>query len=54
MHMLLIHQYFLEDDAGGGSRWNEMSRFWVKDGHLVTVIAGDVHYMSDKPGNKRR
>lgn len=50
--MLLIHQYFLEDDAGGGSRWNEMVRFWVKDGHLVTVIAGDVHYMSEKPGSK--
>ncbi|WP_342084620.1 glycosyltransferase family 4 protein [Dyadobacter sp. OTU695] len=51
MQILLIHQYFLEDDAGGGSRWNEMARFWVKEGHLVTVIAGDVHYMSEKPGN---
>ncbi|SEI87454.1 Glycosyltransferase involved in cell wall bisynthesis [Dyadobacter sp. SG02] len=50
MHILLIHQYFLEDNAGGGSRWNEMARVWVKEGHSVTVIAGDVHYMSEKTG----
>jgi glycosyltransferase involved in cell wall biosynthesis len=49
MHILLIHQYFLEDNAGGGSRWNEMARIWVQEGHLVTVIAGDAHYMSGKP-----
>jgi glycosyltransferase involved in cell wall biosynthesis len=51
MHILLIHQYFLEDDAGGGSRWNEMARIWVRDGHSVTVIAGDAHYMSGKSGS---
>ncbi|MGG7662169.1 glycosyltransferase family 4 protein [Dyadobacter sp. BHUBP1] len=45
MHILLIHQYFLEDHAAGGSRWNEMARIWVQEGHSVTVIAGDVHYM---------
>lgn len=55
MHILLIHQYFLEDNAGGGSRWNEMARIWVREGHLVTVIAGDTHYMSEKPeGNASR
>lgn len=51
MHFLLIHQYFLEDNAGGGSRWNEMARIWVREGHSVTVIAGDVHYMSGEPGD---
>lgn len=51
MHILLIHQYFLEDGAGGGSRWNEMARIWVREGHLVTVIAGDVHYMSGEQGD---
>jgi len=51
MHILLIHQYFLEDNAGGGSRWNEMARIWVRDGHSVTVIAGDAHYMTEKPGS---
>jgi len=51
MHILLIHQYFLEDNAAGGSRWNEMARIWVREGHSVTVIAGDVHYMIEKLGD---
>lgn len=50
MHILLIHQYFLEDHAAGGSRWNEMARIWVQEGHSVTVIAGDAHYMHVKDG----
>ena len=49
MRILLIHQYFLEDNDGGGSRWNEMSRFWQQAGHEVTVLAGMVHYMGNRP-----
>lgn len=49
MRILLIHQYFLEDNDGGGSRWNEMSRFWQTAGHEVTVLAGMVHYMGHRP-----
>ena len=45
MRILLIHQFFLEDHDGGGSRWNEMSRLWKAAGHDVTVIAGMTHYM---------
>ena len=45
MRVLLIHQYFLEDNDGGGSRWNEISRLWTAAGHEVTVLAGMVHYM---------
>lgn len=44
MRVLLIHQYFLETNDGGGSRWNEMSRMWALQGHSVTVLAGMVHY----------
>ena len=44
MHILLIHQYFLENDQGGGSRFNEMTRIWSESGHRITVIAGMVHY----------
>jgi len=51
MQILLIHQYFLDDNAAGGSRWNEMARFWVREGHSVTVIAGGVHYMAGKSGD---
>lgn len=49
MRILLIHQYFLEDNDGGGSRWNEMSRFWKNAGHEVVVLAGMVHYMGHRP-----
>lgn len=44
MNILLIHQYFLEEDDPGGSRWNEFSRIWTDEGHSVTVLAGMMHY----------
>jgi glycosyltransferase involved in cell wall biosynthesis len=46
LNILLIHQYFLEDGDGGGSRWNEMARLWTAEGHSITVLAGMVHYGS--------
>ena len=48
MHILLIHQFFLQDNEGGGSRWNEMSRIWTEKGHKVTVLTGSVHYMNQR------
>jgi glycosyltransferase involved in cell wall biosynthesis len=44
MRVLLIHQYFLEQNDGGGSRWNEMARMWALQGHNLTVLSGMVHY----------
>lgn len=44
MRILLLHQYFLEDNDSGGSRWNEMTKNWAEQGHEVTVIAGMMHY----------
>lgn len=44
MKILLIHQYFLEPDDGGGSRFNEMTRFWSDQGHEITVLSGMMHY----------
>ncbi|MFC0317909.1 MULTISPECIES: glycosyltransferase family 4 protein [Olivibacter] len=43
MKILLLHQYYLEDDDAGGSRWNEMTKTWTKEGHQVVVLAGMVH-----------
>lgn len=44
MNILLLYQYFLEDDDSGGiPRWNEMAKLWIEAGHSVTVIAGMVH-----------
>ncbi|WP_297338015.1 glycosyltransferase family 4 protein [Algoriphagus sp.] len=48
MNILLIHQYFLEDDDPGGSRFNEMAANWIDQGHTVTVVAGMVHYNGSK------
>lgn len=44
MNILLIHQYFLEEDDPGGSRWNEFTRVWTGMGHSVTVLGGMMHY----------
>ena len=43
MRILLLHQYFLEEDDPGGSRWNEMTKVWVEQGHQITVIGGMMH-----------
>jgi glycosyltransferase involved in cell wall biosynthesis len=48
MKILLIHQYFLDKGEGGGTRWNEMSKMWVQQGHEVTVLAGMVNYVTGK------
>lgn len=52
MKILLIHQYFLEKDDGGGSRFNEMTKTWASQGHEVTVLAGMVHYASGVKATK--
>lgn len=44
MRVLLLHQYFLEQDDPGGSRFNELTAQWTEQGHEVTVIAGMMHY----------
>jgi glycosyltransferase involved in cell wall biosynthesis len=44
VRITVIHQYFLRPGESGGSRFNEMTRFWKEAGHEVTVIAGQVHY----------
>jgi glycosyltransferase involved in cell wall biosynthesis len=48
MKILLLHQYYLEDDDHGGSRWNEITKQWAREGNQVQVIAGMMHYSSSK------
>ena len=43
MRILLVHQYFLEENDSGGSRWNEISKSWTDSGHEVVVISGMMH-----------
>jgi len=28
MNILVLHEYFLEEDDHGGSRWNELTSNW--------------------------
>src|SRR5690554_527195 len=46
MKIVVIHQYFLRPESAGGSRFNEMTRYWTEQGHDVTVIAGQIDYTS--------
>jgi glycosyltransferase involved in cell wall biosynthesis len=43
MRILLLHQYFLEENDSGGSRWNEMTKVWADKGHEITVLGGMIH-----------
>src|SRR6266536_703974 len=43
MNILVLHEYFLEEDDPGGSRWNELTRNWTECGHNVMVLAGMIH-----------
>ena len=52
MNILLIHQYYLEKNDGGGSRFNEMTKTWAEQGHEITVLAGMVHYATGKKIDK--
>lgn len=52
MKILLIHQYFLEEDDGGGSRFNEMARYWSEQGHEITVLAGMMHANATEKRNE--
>ncbi len=46
MKILVIHQYFLMEGMPGGSRFNELTKFWHDAGHDITVIAGNLDYAS--------
>ena len=46
MHILLIHQAFAALDEPGGTRHHEIARHLVAQGHKVTVITGQVSYLT--------
>ena len=54
MKILVLHQYYLMAGQAGGSRFNEMARFWTEAGDQVTVIAGTVDYVSGVKPEKYR
>lgn len=49
--ILLIYQHYLGKDDPGFSRFNEYAKRWVAEGHSLTVIAGQVNYLTGvRPG----
>ncbi len=46
MHILLIHQAFAALDEPGGTRHHEIARHLVAQGHKVTVITGQMSYLT--------
>ena len=54
MRILLVHQYFLDKNGSGGSRWNELVRFWSEKGAEITVIAGMTHYITGQKNTKHK
>jgi len=52
MYILVIHQYFLDKNQGGGTRFNQFAKYWTEAGHNVTVIAGMVDYTTGQKLDK--
>ena len=48
MHVLLIHQAFVSVDEPGGTRHHEFALRLAEMGHRVTVLAGQVSYLTGK------
>ena len=52
MRILVVHQFYLQPGQSGGSRFNEMTRFWSQKGHDVSVIAGTIDHDKGKVPEK--
>lgn len=53
MHVLLIHQAFAALDEAGGTRHHELARYLVERGHIVTIIASPISYLTGKSRQSR-
>ncbi len=48
MHLLIVHQNFVDHAHPGGTRHLELARHLVRRGHQCTIVAGSVDYLSGK------
>jgi hypothetical protein len=51
MKILLIAPHFCPDEHIGAARWNRLSKYMIRDGHEIYVIASDI--ISDSIDSKR-
>lgn len=49
MRVLLIHQSFASHDHPGGTRHFELASYLVRQGHQVTIVAGNMGYLTGQP-----
>jgi len=52
VHILLIHQAFAALGEPGGTRHHELARWLVRRGHRVTILAGQVSYLTGEAGTQ--
>jgi len=48
MHILIVHQAFASISEPGGTRHHEMARYFCNEGHRVTVLTGQVSYLTGR------
>jgi glycosyltransferase involved in cell wall biosynthesis len=54
MHILLLHQAFTLVSEPGGTRHHEMARYFREQGHQVTVLTGQVSYLTGQGPTGRK
>jgi len=52
MNILIIHQYYLREGESGISRFNQFAKYWAKNNHKITVIAGTTHHLTGEVGRE--
>lgn len=52
MKILVVHQYYLGQGQPGGSRFNEFARLWSEAGHEVSIITGNLNYVTGEVPDK--
>lgn len=54
MKIILFHQYFLGKNDPGGSRWNQLTKYFTDDENsTIDVMAGNIHYATGKQVGKK-
>jgi glycosyltransferase involved in cell wall biosynthesis len=50
VHILIIHQAFAALGEPGGTRHHELARWLARQGHRVTILAGQMSYLTGEAG----
>jgi len=48
MHLLIVHQNFVDHQHPGGTRHFELARHLVERGHRCTIVAGSVDFLTGR------